>query len=703
MNTNFNPRRGRPFPSFIILVSSLVAVLLACIAAAPTPPAPSASSLVVNTNNVLQTKSTNFFQQNTGHLSGALSTMGITPGGGGPGGAATNAVTTVGTNNVPISTAATNMQFLDSSFLTWLATNVSGKVFLQPVISGLARDSALTTVSNNVSTKAGTNAPTIFSPIFAGNKATFNTPSNSFAGDLFITGSILDLDSLTGVGDFHMDGNGYFGGSATFGGLTTNRSDLLSEHYFATTNGGNGKKFFRLSARTNVFSIDAVYDTPGTSDPFVQFYKNTADGSPMFTWFRSTSNKFDGEVYFAAPGGSGSSIVRNATTGKLTLTDAPVLDGVSFTNLNASQLLSGTVPTARLGSGTANSSTYLRGDNTWATIPWSSISSTPTTLAGYSISDAASASGLVSATNNLDASKLTVGTVGTARLGSGTANATTYFRGDQTWQSLLTNYIREVIFTNDTANRYTTNTSGITFWLATNLMAYGSGGGTPGATNNQVLNGTTAFTGPATNQTIAVLTGNLMQGSNANWTLTTTSAGPLHFAASNFVENAWYLLTISNSVATSFGLITNGGGGQVQYRGWRGIDANSVTRVNMIKTYGVLTAYIDAAPGVTSVAYSGTNVVVDGTLAPFQRVILTNAAGVVVNVLVTNAVTDATTVQFHQGNVGNIQLSFISNAMLTRTNSSGTSLTTNATALDIFTFVPLTNGVVGANRIGGFQ
>lgn len=85
------------------------------------------------------------------------------------------------------------------------------------------------------------------------------------------------------------------------------------------------------------------------------------------------------EASYAANAGIASTSLASATAHQLT--GKPNLDvgivtatsfignGADLSNLNADNLTSGTVATARLASGTANSSSYLRGDQTWAAVP----------------------------------------------------------------------------------------------------------------------------------------------------------------------------------------------------------------------------------------------------------------------------------------------------------------------------------------------
>lgn len=89
---------------------------------------------------------------------------------------------------------------------------------------------------------------------------------------------------------------------------------------------------------------------------------------------------------------------------------------------DASDIVSGVLSPARLGSGTPDSSTFLRGDGAWSSVSWDVVAGKPSLFPPASHQHAAS--------------DIAAGLVATARLGAGAASASTFLRGDQTWSSV---------------------------------------------------------------------------------------------------------------------------------------------------------------------------------------------------------------------------------------------------------------------------
>ena len=83
-------------------------------------------------------------------------------------------------------------------------------------------------------------------------------------------------------------------------------------------------------------------------------------------------------------------------------------------------------------------------------------------------------------TDTTDASNISTGTLGTARLGTGTADATTFLRGDQSWAEASGGKVLQVVQTYKTDTASTTSTS------FTDVSGF-SASITPSSTSNKIL------------------------------------------------------------------------------------------------------------------------------------------------------------------------------------------------------------------------
>jgi hypothetical protein len=170
----------------------------------------------------------------------------------------------------------------------------------------------------------------------------------------------------------------------------------------------------------------------------------------------STTTFLRNDGTWAVPAGSSgtgtvTSVATSGTVSGLTLSGGPITTSGTITlggtlAVAASDITSGVLDAARLGTGTASSTTYLRGDGSWqvaaGTGTVTSIATTGSvsglTLSGGTITTTGTIT--LGGTLAVAGSDITSGTIGTARLGSGTASSSTYLRGDGAWSSISATY-----------------------------------------------------------------------------------------------------------------------------------------------------------------------------------------------------------------------------------------------------------------------
>ena len=124
---------------------------------------------------------------------------------------------------------------------------------------------------------------------------------------------------------------------------------------------------------TNIDSLGIVTARSGVISPYADIDDFISVGSNIHLGNAGVCTA----TTFSGSGASLTSIPAAQLSGT-----AAAINGSNITNLNGSAIASGTVPTARLGSGTANNTTFLRGDSTFQTVNTDLVSDSSPQLGG---------------------------------------------------------------------------------------------------------------------------------------------------------------------------------------------------------------------------------------------------------------------------------------------------------------------------------
>jgi hypothetical protein len=254
---------------------------------------------------------------------------------------------------------------------------------------------------------------------------------NFIEGDTYYVG-VVDTDTIELYVDYSMMTKKMFGTSSTGTHTFTRHAvDVHSNHLVKINHGLNPGDAIKISNFSNT-APTAVINGATSSVPENSYWFAGSVSVNSFTLHQyrvdalsSVNGSTNNEVNFITAGiGTATFTVQNATVTSVINTSSKTAANystLSNTTIDASGIISGTVNTTRLGSGTASSISYLRGDSTWHTTTESLSKgpNSPITISGNYTTGTITVPGLSGTITSTDTVTTITGLSSTAQLFTG--------------------------------------------------------------------------------------------------------------------------------------------------------------------------------------------------------------------------------------------------------------------------------------------